>query len=382
MEPETILIAGFSGRALAQSARRAGFVPLVVDGFGDEDMRAAAGDSEHLPEIVTQGFTARALTAALDRLAEAAATPPVGLVLGAGFEDVPALVGRLEERYTLLGCAAETIRGAKDPVALASLLRGRGIAHPETRIEAPDDTAGWLTKRIGGTGGTHILPAKPAARSGRYFQREIAGVPVSALGIVGASDCAFAFSRQWTAAGGPRPYRYGGATGSLELDADLEARLIEIALELSRDLSLIGLVSLDFIITPDATPVLLEINPRPGATVDVFDDEAGTLFKAHLAASRGTGSLDAYFAAWSPPVARAVAYLYADRGDLVVPHVDWPDWALDRPPAGRSISRHQPIATVTAIGADTRQAEALCRERMGTLERVLYEDMTEKDAQS
>ena len=33
----TVLIAGFSGRALAQSARRAGFRPLVVDCFGDAD---------------------------------------------------------------------------------------------------------------------------------------------------------------------------------------------------------------------------------------------------------------------------------------------------------------------------------------------------------
>ncbi|MGA6998581.1 MAG: tetrahydromethanopterin C1 transfer protein, partial [Pseudolabrys sp.] len=32
-----VLIAAASGRALAAGARRAGYVPLVVDGFGDQD---------------------------------------------------------------------------------------------------------------------------------------------------------------------------------------------------------------------------------------------------------------------------------------------------------------------------------------------------------
>lgn len=382
MEPESILIAGFSGRALAQSARRAGFAPLVVDGFGDEDMRAASAASELLPDCVTHGFTARPLTAALDRLTAAAASPPVGLVLAAGFESVPGLVERLDDRYRILGCSADTIRRAKDPMALAGMLAERGIAHPETRLDTPDDTGGWLSKRIGGTGGTHILPARADADRGRYFQREVAGVPVSALGILGVSDCAFAFSRQWTAPGGRQPYRYGGATGSLELDPDLEARLIEIGLDVSRELSLVGLVSLDFLITPDAAPVLLEINPRPGATLDVFDDRAGTLFKAHVAAARGSETLDGYFSAWSPPVARAVAYFYADRGELLVPDVAWPDWVLDRPPPGRRIRRHHPVATISAEGGDTRQAEALCRERLGALERMLYEDTTGKEPQS
>ncbi len=382
MEPETILIAGFSGRALAQSARRAGFAPLVVDGFGDEDMRAAATASEILPGLFTHGFSAGSLIAALDRLVSAAHVPPVGLVLGAGFEGLPGLVERLSDRYRILGCSAHTIRKSKDPMALAALLGERGIAHPETRLDLPDDVGGWLSKRIGGTGGTHILPARPRAGAGRYLQREIAGVPVSALGILGAADCAFAFSRQWTAPGGRQPYRYGGATGSLELDADLEARMIEIGLDVSRELSLVGLVSLDFLVTPDGAPVLLEINPRPGATLDVFDDHAGTLFKAHVTATRGTGTLDEHFAAWAPPVARAVAYFYADRGELLVPAVTWPEWVLDRPPLGRCIPRHHPVATVAADGSDTRQAEALCRERLGTLERMLYEDMTGKETQS
>lgn len=158
--------------------------------------------------------------------------------------------------------------------------------------------------------------------------------------------------------------------------------MIEIGLEVSRALALIGLVSLDFLVTPDAVPVLLEVNPRPGATLDVFDDAAGTLFKAHITAALGSGPLDDHFAAWAPPVARAVAYLYADRGALDVPPIAWPHWALDRPPAGRRIGWHHPIATVAAEATDTRQAEALCRDRLGALERMLYKETTGKETQS
>src|SRR5690606_18830041 len=109
------------------------------------------------------------------------------------------------------------------------------------------------------------------------------------------------------------PFRYGGAAGSLPLDPDLEARLIEMSLEASEALKLQGLVSFDYLVA-DGTPALLEVNPRPGATLDVFDDASGTLFKAHVEASRGGDPAALLSADWHPPVARAAAFLYADRG--------------------------------------------------------------------
>ena len=63
-----VLIAAFSGRALAQSARRAGFTPLVVDCFGDLDARDAAHQLTCLPARVQVGFLKRPLIAALPTL--------------------------------------------------------------------------------------------------------------------------------------------------------------------------------------------------------------------------------------------------------------------------------------------------------------------------
>lgn len=382
MTTETILIAGFSGRALAQSARRAGYGALVVDAFGDDDTLAAALAVETLPAALARGFSARALCDALARLVARAPSPPLGLVLAAGFEDRPALVERLAATYPLLGPAPLAIRRAKDPAALAALCAEAGIAHPEIRINPPEKGEGWLSKRTGGTGGTHIRRARGKGRShpGRYFQRQVAGTAISALGIVGASDCAFAFSRQWTTPSARQRYRFGGAVGSIDLDPDLEARMIGIGLDVTRALNLKGLISLDFMVGADNTPVLLEVNPRPGATLDVFDDAHGTLFRVQVAAGRGAAPLADLFAAWSPPAARAVAYLYADDGAVRTPTLTWPDWAHDRPAAGRAVAAGAPLATVIAEGPDAAAAEALCRRRLETLHSLLYQTPTGEGA--
>lgn len=381
MTGETVLIAAFSARALAASARRAGYRPLVVDCFGDEDTLAAAEAARCLPARVQVGFTPRPLLAALESLVAEAASPPIGLVLGAGFECNPRLVARLAQRFALIGNDAETIRTTKDPQTFFAALDALGVPHPETRLDPPPETDGWLMKRTGGSGGLHIhlCPAKPRPDKRRYFQRRVAGTEISLLGLVSPKSAAFAASRQWTSPLARRPFRYGGAAGSLPLDEDLEARLIEMSLAVSEKLSLRGLVSFDYLVDGE-TIWLLEVNPRPGASLDVFDDAAGTLFKAHVEAARGGDPAALLAADWHPPVARAAAYLYADRGPLSVPPLDWPAWSADRPRAGSAIGAGQPLATVLAEGTDLADVEAACAERVGLLETMLYDLCNEKGA--
>lgn len=381
MTGEAVLIAAFSARALAASARRAGYRPLVVDCFGDSDTVALAEASRCLPARVQVGFTFRPLLAALEELASASPSPPVGLVLGAGFECNPRLVAKLGERFTLIGNDAETIRRVKDPQQFFSVLDDIGIPHPETRLDAPEDTAGWLMKRIGGSGGLHIhtCPAKPRPDKRRYFQRRTAGEPISLMGLVSEKSAAFAASRQWVSPLARRAFRYGGAAGSLPLDEDLEARLIDMSLAVSDALKLCGIVSFDFLVN-DGEPSLLEVNPRPGATLDVFDDKAGTLFKAHVEAARGGDPAALLASDWHPPIARAAAFLYADRGPFTAGAVNWPDWSADRPRPGSSIGAAQPVATVMAEGDDIDVVQDTCVRRLGALETLLYDTSNEQGA--
>jgi predicted ATP-grasp superfamily ATP-dependent carboligase len=378
---EAVLIAAFSARALAASARRAGFLPLAVDCFGDLDTSEHAVASRCLPARVQTGFIAKSLFAALEALVDEAPRPPIGLVLGSGFECNPRLVSRLGERYRLIGNSPAVIERTKSPDTFFSTLDRLGIPHPETRLAPPPETGGWLMKRIGGSGGLHIVdcPAKPRPDPRRYFQRRADGAAISVMGIISKQGSAFAMSRQWTSPLPKRPYRYGGAAGSLELGADLEARLIDTSLALSRELGLVGLVSFDFLVA-DGQATLLEVNPRPGATLDVFDDASGSLFRAHVEASLGGDAASLLKSGWRPPAARAAAFLYADRGPIKVPVIDWPPWTADRPRPGSLISQHQPAATVVAEDTELALAERTCRNRLGLLEDMLYEGENAKGA--
>ncbi|MEI9901306.1 MAG: ATP-grasp domain-containing protein [Hyphomicrobium sp.] len=164
----------------------------------------------------------------------------------------------------------------------------------------------------------------------RYYQQRLDGEPHSVLALAGSGGHARDRHHAPVAVGsGPRPYRYGGAVGPVELPPGIEDRMRAAAAKLCAALGLIGLVSFDFLIAGD-TPYLLEVNPRPSATLDVFDDAAGTLFKAHLAACAGA----------APPLpaadgARAAVILYADEGPLLVQPIAWPPWT-----AGPSRTRH------------------------------------------
>ncbi len=375
MSGEAVLIAAFSARALAVSARRAGFLPLAVDCFGDTDTERAAEALRCLPARVQTGFLPKPLIAALDELAAAAPSPPLGLVLGSGFECNPRLVARLGERFRLIGNPASTIARAKDPATFFAALSRLGIVHPETRPSPPPAPEGWLMKRIGGSGGLHIVdcPKEPRPDPRRYFQRRIAGEPICILGVVGSRGHAFAPSRQWVSPLPKRPYRYGGAVGAIALDPDLEARLVTACVAIADDLGLAGLVSFDFLVA-DGEAQLLEVNPRPGATLDVFDDEAGTLFRAHVEACLEGDGARRLAASWRPPKARAAAILYADPGELIAPALDWPDWVADRPRPGTRVGPRQPAATVLADADTPEAAELLAHERLGVLANMLYED--------
>lgn len=368
MSAPAVLIAALTARALTASARRAGFAPLVVDAFGDEDTRERAAAFTQLGEVTRVGFRARPLLAALEALAEKAPQPPVGLVLGSGFEDTPKLVATLARRFPLAGSSSEAIARAKHPASFFPLLDRLGIAHPETQLDPPHDPRGWLSKRIAASGGAHVLPCEVVkTHRGRYCQRHMDGVPVSLLAVAARGTMhVVGFSRQWTAGGAVRPYRYAGAAGPAVLGPAIEGPMTMAAQSLCRELSLVGLASFDFILE-NGIPYLLEVNPRPGATLDVFDDEGGALFQAHLDASQ-----DRPVKLALPGTARATGVVYADAASLTVGSVHWPDWAADRPLPGTHVPRYRPVATVFAHGADATAAELNCRRRLDELAHMLY----------
>ncbi len=212
---------------------------------------------------------------------------PIGIVYGSGFEDRPEILDALAQHFFVFGNNASNVARAKYPRGLAMLCRELNIPHPEIRFDPPVDPENWLIKRQGGGGGIHIRPAYARLEAGDYYQRRVSGAPVSVLLLAdGHSAQVLGTSSQWTAESPELPYRFGGAVRpALGADAQLAA-ISEAGQKIVVALGLIGLNSADFLADADGFH-LLEVNPRPGATLDIFMDRDGALFDAHLAACRG-----------------------------------------------------------------------------------------------
>jgi len=368
---DAVLIAAQAGRSLAEAARRAGLRPYVADLFGDADTLAVAEAYRPLPGRFGTAPAAAATLAALDDLAKTAGRP-VGLVLGSGFEDAPDLIGRLAARHRLIGASAGTVAALKDPLAFAALCARLCVPHPVVATDRPRDPSGWLLKREGGSGGSHIRPAtRSAPPPGHYFQARVPGRP-HALNILadGRSIRILAVTEQWCAPSPIRPFRYAGALarGAGEAPA-LPAHIVEaVAAGIERIVAatgLRGLASADLLV--DGTDWwLTEINPRPGATLDILDRRGTPLLASHIAAC-----LSAMPDPGAHPAGAAAAQIcYADRELAPVPDLHWPDCVRDRPRPGTVVRRDAPLCTVLAEGADRAEVLALLETRMAHLRAV------------
>jgi predicted ATP-grasp superfamily ATP-dependent carboligase len=358
----SILIVSVSGRSLAAAARRADFVPLVLDFFADADTEEIARECRKFPGPIRRGIQLNSLIEGLSDLAARAPSPVLGCVAGSGFEDRPELLNKIAEHWTLLGNNADTVRRIKS-IEFFDALDRLGITHPRTQ-SAPPPEKGWLSKRRGAAGGSHVADFVPGTSisASAYFQEKVKGVAISALFVGNGRDaCVLGFSEQWTDPSPASPYRYGGAARPASLSVKLQDEITASVLKLCAAFKMEGLGRADFIVDDDAgAALLLEINPRPGATLDIFDAEIQPLLKLHLDAI-----LDGKLPSQPPALedAMASALVYAPERLRIPERIDWPDWVADRPRPRESIDKNRPICTVLARAETKTQAKGLVAER-------------------
>jgi predicted ATP-grasp superfamily ATP-dependent carboligase len=119
------------------------------------------------------------------------------------------------------------------------------------------------------------------------------------------------------------------------------------------------MASADFVVR-DEDPLLLEINPRPGATLDIFDRGARPLLRLHLEAVR-QGKLPARVSKFQDAMASAI--VYATRGSAAPAVTTWPAWVADRPKSSEWIDKNRPICTVLARAGTAAGAKRLVEAR-------------------
>jgi predicted ATP-grasp superfamily ATP-dependent carboligase len=367
------LIAALSGRGLAAAAARAGHGVFVLDLFNDGDLAALARESAPVEADAGGGFDGESLLGAAREL-KCGEAP---LVFGAGFEDRPELLGRLAEDRTLCGNSPQTLARIKDPGDFFVTLDGLGIRHPQTSLTLPENSPeGWLVKPVGGNGGRHIrevwenAPSAPVYYPSFYYQRELAGRTVSLLFLGdGKRICTLGLSEQFPAPFPPdHPFRFGFAVTLPDGDAALMTELTRTATALTEVYGLVGLNSLDALMDEAGELSVLEVNPRPGATLDLFDPLAGMpLFDLHVEAVAGNLLHDSEIPRRQADVFRACGILYADTSFHMGKGMDWPVWGADRPRTGTAFAIGDPICTIFAEGGTPAQAMEFIAERAGAL---------------
>jgi predicted ATP-grasp superfamily ATP-dependent carboligase len=357
----------------------AGYVPLVADFFADADTQELAHACRKMPGELARGFQWRSLGPVLAALAKAAPAPVLGVVYGAGFEDRTHLLSRIAERWPLLGNDADTVETIKAPERFFALLDDLAIPHPVTVTARPRTATGWVAKRRGGAGGSHVVPARLQTRAANvYYQRLIEGRAVSALFIAnGRSARVLGFSEQWTAPAPGKQWRYGGAVRPASLSDGAAEEMSRIVISAARALRLRGLASADFMLDQNH-PYLIEINPRPGATLDIFAGAARPLLSLHVDAVRD-GKLP-----WKTPVferAAAMGYVHAPKTLIVPRSVIWPAWAADLPAPGERIDKQRPICTVLARAGTRGRAKRLIEERKASILATIQKSKGEQGEQ-
>ena len=230
----------------------------------------------------------RVLLPALRALAALAPSPILGLVYGAGFEDRPELLTLIAKHWPLLGNDAATVARLKAPESFFAELDRLGIPHPATTQR---------TAREGAQAGSPSARAAPAAvisrragcnatRARSTTRSASTGRAVSALFVAnGRRARVLGFSEQWTAPTPRSPFRYGGALRPASLRQSVAREMASAVAAIARSFAVVGLASADFLVEGDDA-LLLEINPRPGATLDIFDSGAKPLMRLHLEAIR------------------------------------------------------------------------------------------------
>ena len=373
MSPDAgpLLIGALSGRALASAAYAASIPVVVLDVFGDRDMRACACDWARVGNIQS-GIDRAVLLEAAERLCPADRCG--GLVYGAGFESCPDVLAELAANRDLLGNDPQVLARMGSPEYFFAMLEQLGIPYPAISYRRPDNTRGWLAKRTGACGGGHVRAARQIANEcGYYFQRKMQGRIMSVLFLGnGRKASIVGISEQWKAAVlMDRPYSYGGAVSDQRISRRLRADIGYAINACVEKAGLRGLNSMDLVVDGEGFQVL-EINARPTASAELYEFESTeSLFKQHIQACRGKVPCD------RKPSSRSYAHLvvYAEQGLQVPRGFRWPDWCSDLPAAETRIDTGEPLCTVHAGGTGSLELHSLLERRRRFVCRALQSEL-------
>ena len=364
-----LVVAGASARAMAESATRAGWLVHAADLFADLDLRAVAQMAERARPYPD------ALPATVSRF------PPGPWLYCGAVENHPHVIEAISRARPLAGCPPGAVAAVRDPDALAAAVRAAGLEFPETRrgpAGVPHDGS-WLTKPLRSAGGHGIAvwrgaDAGPTHAADRIWQRRVQGRPWSATYLVAAGSGRLLgtsrqlLGRRWCHA---QPFAFCGS-----VDVAVEALAATVRDQLGRlggvlvdRLGVAGLVGVDLVIDRGDRVHVIEVNPRPTASMELIERASGlSLAAAHMAAfgfpAPPPGQTQPRRGTWSKAILFSPRELRIDDAALAAiraaaggPHDGWP-LVADIPAPLQTLPAGSPVCTLFAHGDSPRQSLA------------------------
>jgi predicted ATP-grasp superfamily ATP-dependent carboligase len=373
----TLAVAALSARMLAQAATRDGFGVVAMDLFGDQDTRKACTRWLPLAEPGALQIDGDRLLDALRGLARHGGV--AGWVAGAGLEALPGVLEQGSRILPLIGTAPRAVQRVRDPLVFFGFLAAHGIGHPEVCSMPPPDPTGWLLKDSRGSGGWKVQAAGAGHLGGhisrhQYHQRQVQGVAMSATFMANGSDaCLLGINRLLTRRIDVHPYVYRGVIGPVPLPADASRQVQRALRALSAGMPLLGLCSLDFMLDEDGQVQVLELNPRPPASMALHEARCPHgLMLAHIQACQW-GDLPQLVPA--PEGMQGIELVCAPAptqidAAIAARMARWPG-CHDVPNAGTLVAAGAPLCSVTARGADESDVQSRLSDHRARLLQAL-----------
>ena len=165
------------------------------------------------------------------------------------------------------------------------------------------------------------------------------------------------FNGLLTAMHGEAAFRYRGAVGSIAVAPPLCARTQSCLDRLVRATGLRGLAGVDFVLA-DCGPIAIEINPRPTATFELYDDDfPDGLVHWHLSSFARPVPELADRVGRERAACRALGIVYADQPVRIPADPGFADWCRDLPCGETTIAAGDPVLSVFAEAETAQQAE-------------------------
>lgn len=330
-----LLICAQSGRFLAQAAHREGLTVWVVDSYADQDTLQATDRYLQIPSLET--LTESALLKALSSIS---ASTPCYLMISTGIERFYPILDRLPAHIHSLGNDLETLKIVCEPDNWFKRLSDLNIPFPKVQS---NPQSGFLFKASQQWGGQHIRHTAPSTYTKGYFQQFINGRALSALFIAAGSDCQLlAINEQHCRNTARGDFTLAAIRNHGLLSAKELAQITAIIHQLSASLALRGFNSLDMMLSSDGALYVLELNPRPSASLALLDTTV-PIITWHSQSSIGRLPDTAKIPTSSP---KRLLYCFADKNKHIPAQHDWPEYCSDLPMANSLIKKDAIVCSV------------------------------------